>query len=170
MSQVDEQSSAHDNGHSDGHADEVDLLAWPAALGEAWSLTETAPAERFVQAFNVTENGEDRGTVNVASAARHPVGDSYPSGTRDRYLEPSEHAVAGAIQLVSEHIMKSDPHCRRLVLATDEGDVEQIARGEAAGYRYVVDVDLKDRSVSLLAAEPAWVLEESRNIDDVPGT
>lgn len=152
------------------HVDEVDLLKWPDPLGDSWSLAETAPAEGFVQAFQVTENGEERGTVNVAFAARHAVGASYPSGTHDRYLDPSEDAVAGAIQLVSERVMNDDPRCRRLVLATDEGNVEQIARGEAAGYRYVVDVDLKDRSVSLLAAEPSWVLEESRNIDDVPGT
>jgi hypothetical protein len=64
--------------------------------------------------------------------------------------------------------MAADPACRRLVLAVDEGDVAGIARGEAAGFRYVLDVDVPGRSLSLLAAEPEWVLEDSRHLDDVP--
>ncbi|PCC30245.1 hypothetical protein CIK76_01900 [Glutamicibacter sp. BW80] len=83
-------------------------------------------------------------------------------------LSVSPNAVAQSIQLVSEELMRRDPECRRLVIATDESDVAQIARAEAAGYRYVVDVDLYDRAVSLMTAEPAWVLEESRRIDEVP--
>ncbi|WP_181148185.1 hypothetical protein [Arthrobacter sp. MYb213] len=50
----------------------------------------------------------------------------------------------------------------------EEGDVVGIARGEAAGYRYVLDVDMHGRSLSLLIAEPDWVLEDSRHLDAVP--
>ena len=93
---------------------------------------------------------------------------AYPASVRDRVLQPSADAAADALRLGSEKGMAAERQGRRRVIATAEGDVAEIARAERAGYRYVVDVDLPDRSVSLMAAEPAWVLEESRRIDDVP--
>ncbi|MDN3482122.1 hypothetical protein QMA10_09350 [Arthrobacter sp. APC 3897] len=149
-------------------ADEVDLLKWPASLPACWSADPVLPAAGFAEAFAVTEAGEPRGVVQVGFVVRGELDAAYPASVRDRVLQPSADAAAEALQLVSEKVMAADRQCRRLVIATAEGDVAEIARAERAGYRYVVDVDLPDRSVSLMAAEPAWVLEESRRIDDVP--
>ena len=113
----------------------------------------------------MTQDGAPRGEVRAAFVAATRLAATYPGGVRDRFLEPSAVATAEALQLVSERIMAEDPTCRRLVLATAEGDLNAIARGEAAGYRYVVDVDVPGESLSLLAAEPEWVLEESRKPD-----
>lgn len=154
----------------DGYADEVDLLKWPVPLPETWLADEVAPQPGWTTAYRITEDGEPRGTVQVVLAADSDVRGAYPAGLHDRLLEPSEDATAASLQIASEQVMYADSRCRRLVVAVPEEDVPQIARAESAGYRYVVDVDLVARSVSLMVAEPDWVLEESRNIDDVPGT
>lgn len=152
----------------DHEINEVDLLRWPDPLPESWQAEERPAKAPVEQTFAVLENGEPRGTVDVTHVVESYIAATYPVGHRDRLVEPSEELPSEGLQLVSELIMRQDPACRRLVVATDEGDIEAIARAEKAGYRYVVDVDLRDRSLSLLAAEPDWVLEESRHIDDVP--
>lgn len=149
-------------------SEEVDLLKWPEPLPPSWQCVQTEPSEGWDMAFRVAENGNPAGEVRVAFVASTPVAAAYPAGARDRLIQPDAQTGAQAIQLVSEKVMAVDPACRRLVLAVDEGDVAGIARGEAAGYRYVLDVDVPGRSLSLLAAEPDWVLEDSRHLDDVP--
>lgn len=148
--------------------DEVDLLRWPKPLPPVWRWERVDPEDGWAEAYRVSEDGADRGTVQLAFAAQHAVGASYPAGLRDMILSPSDDAPAEALQLVSEAVMAADRHCRRLVLAAPEGDVPAVARGEEAGYRYVVDVDLPSGAYSLLVAEPGWVLEESKNIDEIP--
>lgn len=148
--------------------DEVDLVKWPDPLPESWTLVEVASVAGFDIAFEVFDAGQTRGRCDVVLALDSELRDAYPVSAHDRVLSVSPDVVAQSIQLVSEELMRRDPECRRLVIATDEADVAQIARAEEAGYRYVVDVDLYDRAVSLMTAEPVWVLEESRRIDEVP--
>ncbi|WP_396277198.1 hypothetical protein [Glutamicibacter creatinolyticus] len=152
----------------DHHEDEVDLLKWPKALPDSWQLAETVARPGYALAFEVLESGQARGRIDTVLSSRSEIKDAYPVSEHDQMLHVSPDAVAGSIQLVSEELMRRDPRCRRLVIAPDEGEIDEIARAEAAGYRYVVDVDLWDRAVSLMAAEPDWVLEESRRIDEVP--
>jgi len=146
--------------------DEVDLLRWPDPLGPEWQATVEDSGED--QLFTVTEGQEGRGSVTVRFVAQTAIRDTYPYSTRDRLLEPSETAPAEAIQLVSEMVMEQDPACRRLVIAADEEDLKSIDAAERGGYRYVTEVDIPGRALALLAAEPAWVLEESRDINNVP--
>lgn len=149
-------------------ADEVELLKWPASLPASWAAVPSAPEPGYAEGFAVEEAGVFRGLVSVGLVISSDLEAAYPASLRDRVLHPSPDAPAEALQLVSELVMAADPGCRRLVVATPEGDVAQIARAEQAGYRYVVDVDLPGRSVSLMAAEPEWVLAESLRLDDVP--
>lgn len=149
-------------------ADEVELLKWPAGLPPAWTAVPVDPEPGCAAAFAVLESGDPRGRVSVGLVIHSDLHAAYPASLRDRVLHPSPDAPAQALQLVSELVMAGDPACRRLVVATPEGEVAEIARAEQAGYRYVVDVDLPRRSVSLMAAEPAWVLAESLRLDDVP--
>ena len=149
-------------------AEEVELLKWPAGLSPAWTAVPSEPETGYAEAFTVEEAGAFRGLVSVGLVIHSDLEAAYPAALRDRVLHPSPQAPAEALQLVSELVMAADPACRRLVVATPEGDVAQISRAERAGYRYVVDVDLPGRSVSLMAAEPAWVLAESLRLDDVP--
>lgn len=160
----------HDDLHQDEIAhgvDEVDLLKWPDPLPARWTLT--GAAENAVDTiYTVFEAGSPRGTVEVAPVRNSKYKATYPIGSRDRLLSVSDDAAAAAVQLVSEHVLAADSRCKRLVIACAEGDLAAIDRAEAAGYRYVVDVDLPDGSASLMTAEPARVLEQSRRIDTVP--
>jgi hypothetical protein len=61
----------------------------------------------------------------------------------------------------------ADPACRRIVFAVPEGDLDRISAAEEAGFRYVVDVDLPDSSLSLLVAEPTWVTRIDSDDDAV---
>lgn len=150
------------------HDDELDQLKWPDPLGPEWVLESLAP--EFGQEFSlaIKHSGSEVALVNIARAVGSVFESSYPAGLRDRLLAVSDGAPAGAIQLASEFVMATDGACRRIITACAEGDIDSIARAEAAGYRFVVEVDTRTGSFALLAAEPAWVLEESRNIDDVP--
>ncbi|MEE2523645.1 hypothetical protein V1639_13500 [Pseudarthrobacter sp. J75] len=150
-------------------ANEVDLLKWPDPLPESWQAAEVPNDDAGTsRRYQVTNGGVPAGTVLVEFVVATAVAETYPVSARDRLLTPDADAGPEALQLVSERVMAADPGCRRLVLAVDEGDLNAIARGEAAGYRFVVDVDIPGRSLSLLAAEPDWVLETSRYMDDVP--
>lgn len=147
---------------------EVDLLKWPDPLPNGWTAAATPSEDGVSDTYIVQHNENSGGTVRVEFVLATPLAASYPVGSRDRLLTPDESAGSEALQLVSELVMRADPACRRLVLAAATGDVSAIGRGEAAGYRYVVDVDLPNTTLSLLAAEPQWVLEASRYLDDVP--
>lgn len=155
------------SGHRN-HNDDVDLLKWPDAPGPEWSCAAVAPLPGQEYTLAIGRASGPVATVGVARVVDSEFAATYPSGLRDRLVLPDEGAPAEAIQLASEFVMETDPACRRLVLACAEDDLEAIGTAEAAGYRYVVDVDLHRGSFALLTAEPAWVLEESRNIDEVP--
>ncbi|GCE44881.1 hypothetical protein Rhow_000507 [Rhodococcus wratislaviensis] len=45
-----------------------------------------------------------------------------------------------------------------------------IAAAEAAGFRYVVDVDVAESELSLLVSEPGWVTEVDIDLEHVPGS
>lgn len=149
------------------HPDEVDLLDRPDPLGSDWSAAER-PAGHDTTVYEVTEGSETRGVVTVHHVKNTDLRLAYPVGLRDRLLEPSDDAVAGALQLVAERIFEADPATRRLVVAAAAEDLPAMQRAEAAGFRYVVDVEIPGQVLELFVAEPAWVLEESRRIDDVP--
>lgn len=153
------------SGH--GH-DDIDLLRWPDALSPEWKCESLAlhPGQEFTLA--ISHAGDRVATVGVQRVVDSEFAATYPSGLRDRLLLPEPGAPAEAIQLASEFVLDAVPACRRLVVATAENDLAAIGIAEAAGYRYVVEVDLHRGSFALLTAEPAWVLEESRNIDEVP--
>lgn len=146
---------------------EAGFLRWPEPLPATWTAVVSS-VDGAVTTYEVADGGQPAGAVRVAFVASTLLAAAYPVSARDRLLTPNAEAGAEALQLVSERIMQEDPACRRFVLAVDEGDIEAIARGEAAGYRYVVDVDIPERSLSLLVAEPGWVMEASRYLDDVP--
>lgn len=148
-------------------ADEVDLLVWPEQLGPQWQR-HSEPGEDGAVVHTVTHDGEPRGTVTTRRALTSALRTSYPGAEHDQVLEPSGSAPAEAVQLVAEALFAAHPECRRLVLAAPVDDLAQIDRAERAGLRYVVDVDLPGQELSLLAAEPDWVLAESRGINTIP--
>lgn len=148
--------------------DVAELLKWPDPLPADWQVKETAPDSGWRQAFDVTQAGKPRGRVLVSNVVGSFLEAAYPAGLRDQVVQIGDNTQPGALQLVAEYIMAHDPLCRRIVLGVSEGDLATIHTAEQAGFRYVVDVDIPGKALSLLVAEPEWVVKESVNLDEVP--
>ncbi|RVX38879.1 hypothetical protein EDD27_1207 [Nonomuraea polychroma] len=107
--------------------------------------------------------------VRLERCATGRLRDAYPVAAHDLELRVNE-ATTGLLRALVEAVSVADPRCRRVVYAVPEGDLAGIAAAEAAGFRYVVDVDLADAQLSLLVAEPAWVTRTDMDLDNVPDT
>ncbi|MFV8382401.1 hypothetical protein HW450_03120 [Corynebacterium hindlerae] len=94
-----------------------------------------------------------------------PLRHTYPYGKDDVEL------VFGSIDEMTAEIREiftTNKACRRVVVAVPEGDLSAIAQCEKAGMRYVLDVQLRDgNDVSLMVAEPDWVVNQPKNMDEM---
>ncbi|GAA4965842.1 hypothetical protein HD597_007027 [Nonomuraea thailandensis] len=109
------------------------------------------------------------GRVRLERCAAGRLRDAYPVAAHDLEVQAPE-ADAGLLRAVVDAVAQADPHCRRVVYAVPEGDLNRMAVAESAGFRYVVDVDLADAQLSLLVAEPEWVTRTDMDLDHVPGS
>ena len=98
--------------------------------------------------------------------------DAYPISARDVEIDVPNHAapqrVTRPLAALTQTILNSDDSCRRVVFAAPTDDEVMVSAVEAAGFRYVLDVDVPGAEFSLLVAEPTWIVE----LDDnrVPGS
>lgn len=101
------------------------------------------------------------------------LGDTYPASQHDveiRLLDVAPDAASEVLRTESDRILSADPGCRKVVLAVAEGDLDLVRAAEAAGFRFVVDVDLPGEQLSLFVREPAWVTAVDMDLDRVPET
>ncbi|MCK8616298.1 hypothetical protein [Gordonia sp. C13] len=92
--------------------------------------------------------------------------------------DASPEDLISSLSVVISAARQADPECRKVVFAVERDGPEQarsrairtIAAAEAAGLRYVVDVDVPGHELSLLVSEPDWVTEVDMDLDHVPGT
>lgn len=106
------------------------------------------------------------------------LGDAYPAAEHDIELQVTNVAAADlatALREEAERALADDPRCRKVVFAAPAGDRETIDAAEAAGCRYVVDVDVLARSgsadeLSLMVREHADVTAVDMDLDIVPGS
>lgn len=94
--------------------------------------------------------------------------DAYPSGTHDIELGYVGRPLPETTADYTAALLRSDPRCRRVVVAVPELDLDEIAWAEAAGFRYVIDVETTTGGFSLLVTEPQWVLEQPAILEDIP--
>lgn len=85
--------------------------------------------------------------------------EDVPPSTRTRLLA----RLADAVEVW-------DPLCRRIVVATDVEDLEALSAAEEAGFRHIVDVDLREAAYCLSVREPPWVIDVDMDLDHIPGT
>lgn len=104
--------------------------------------------------------------------ARRVVGNrlegTYPIGSEDREIRLHAGSSPVAVAAAVRTILSDAPRCRRVVLALPVGELDMMRIAEAGGLRYVVDVDTHDESLSLLVAEPEWVLAQPAAMEDLP--
>jgi hypothetical protein len=100
---------------------------------------------------------------------------AYPASRHD--VELRVQGAMGAdlsVALAREvaRIFEGDPQCRKIVYAAPAGDLATIRAAEAAGFRYVVDVDIADAGrrleLSLLVREPQFVTRVDMDPNRVP--
>jgi hypothetical protein len=99
--------------------------------------------------------------------------DAYPVAEHDieiRLDDAPTDELTALLGVLSAAVQQAAPQCRRVVFGALVGDLAALAAAENAGFRYVVDVDLADASLSLAVAEPSWVTSVDMDLDRVPGT
>lgn len=99
---------------------------------------------------------------------------AYPVSAHDVELQLTAELPAGDLTEVlgaaAREILHGDPHCRRVVFAAPASERDALDAAEAAGFRYVVDVDIPGAELSLFVVEPDWVTAVDMDVDRVPGT
>lgn len=97
-----------------------------------------------------------------------PFVDAYPAGAHDVELIVEGRPTSTAVADAAARVFGADPRCRRVVLAVPELDIPSIAWAEKAGFRYVIDVEVREGGYSLLVLEPEWVLAQPHILEDIP--
>lgn len=105
---------------------------------------------------------------------------AYPASRHDvelriEHLDAlAESEVTNLLARESTKILARRPACRKVVFAATPGDTITIAAAEAAGFRYVVDVDVVEDGrvlqLCLMVKEPAFVTDVDMDLDRVPNT
>ncbi|QBJ95474.1 hypothetical protein ERC79_05490 [Rhodococcus sp. ABRD24] len=106
--------------------------------------------------------------VRARYAVRGPLGNAYPAGVADLEIDIEGLRDAQALTVLGRRILADHPACRRVVLPVAAGDLVAIGHAEDAGFRYVVDVDVRGElsqitELSLMVLEPGWVTEIGRS-------
>ncbi|MEU9886331.1 hypothetical protein [Sphaerisporangium sp. NPDC051011] len=137
-----------------------------------WRTTEESWT-RFAGGLRL-RRGDAEATVRVERCAAGRLRETYPVGAHDVEIWVGDDAPADAtpdlLRALVRAVRLADPRCRRVVNALAEGDRIAAEAAEAAGFRYVVAVDLPDDQLSLFVYEPTWVTATDPDLDHVPGT
>jgi len=159
-----------------GTADDINVGPVSLAslvLGPRWTCTTTGRSRAGV----VLAMSRNDGTEVVAEVERCCAGrlrHAYPVNAHDVEVRiadaSSPEVLTDALGLLARAVQAADPRCRRVVFAAPAGDPKAVAAAEAAGLRYVLDVDVPGADLSLLVAEPEWVTTADRDLDRVPGS
>ncbi len=131
-------------------------------------VTRSSDAEWPTFATARDSSGRTVGAARARLAALGELADTYPCGLADLQLDPTEDSSAQAVEAIALRLFELNPRCRRIVCAIDAGNLGQVGRIENAGLRFAVDVETATREVSLLVAEPGWVLVQPSAIEDIP--
>ncbi|MDO5726956.1 MAG: hypothetical protein Q4Q03_03420 [Bowdeniella nasicola] len=140
--------------------------------GDPWQVTVIDPIAGWEAGYQVAKGKADLGAIYSRHTLVGRLREAYPVGARDVEIMVDT-TDPEALWAATHYLLEHDPDCRRIVLATPAGDIPAIDFGERAGYRYVVDVEItegsEDVELSLLVAEPEWVLKEPRAIETRAG-
>ncbi|EOM78544.1 hypothetical protein DW322_15345 [Rhodococcus rhodnii] len=128
-------------------------------------------------------------TAEVSRCARGRLRLAYPVAAHDVEVRlpalVSTDDLTAVLRSVVGAVRRVNPECRKVLFAVErttdaettnaestnaESASATIAAAEAAGFRYVVDVDLAEAELGLMVAEPEWVTAVDIDLDRVPGT
>ncbi|WP_433346134.1 hypothetical protein ACQP25_26215 [Microtetraspora malaysiensis] len=111
--------------------------------------------------------------VRVERCTAGRLREAYPVGAHDVEIRVAEGTspalLTEVLAVLVGAIRVADPRCRRAVFAAPVDRPDMVAAAQAAGFRYVLDVDVPGAELSLLVAEPEWVTCVGMDLDRVPG-
>jgi hypothetical protein len=137
-------------------------------LGPAWRrMSSSDRAVRLRYSFE----GADI-EIGARRSVESRLRDAYPVSHHDVELHSvdglASQGFTAALAELSQAILAADPHTRRVVFAAAAGDEGAVSAARAAGFRYVLDVDVPGAELSLLVAEPDWVTTRDAGLEQVP--
>lgn len=144
--------------------------ALPQVAVEGWSQLDGA-AGRTSKRLVLRGPADVVVDVELERCESGRLREAYPVSEHDvevRVGELEPPVLTALLRGLAPAVLSADQACRRLVFAAPEGDLAVLSAAEEAGFRYVVDVDLPDGSVSLAVAEPGWVTAVDMDLDHVP--
>lgn len=125
--------------------------------------------------------GGDRATVTTVCfrpALASPLARAYPAGVHDLQVIVDGLGDPDALRDGCLLALGDKPDCRRITFASAVGDLAAVKYAEAAGFRYVLDVDVREPTsstpakpadaLSLLVFEPEWVTEQPTAVSELP--
>jgi len=144
----------------------------PLELPSGWSFEdrgELSPRRR-----SGTLSGPDgrRVAVVLERCVTGRLAPTYPAGAHDVEvrLDAAGDQLTEPLAAVAGGVLRADAGCHRVVYAAPDGDLPVIAAAEAAGFRFVVDVDLPDEELSLLVREPETVTAQPADVEEMPAS
>ena len=144
------------------------LNALSLYLGPSWAMGPGDMRELWLRSDH--QNGPIQ--LHARRCIDGPLRDTYPVGKYDVELyvakDVTPEYLIGPLAEVAGAILAADPHCRRVVFAAPAGDQATVSAAEEAGFRYVLDVEVRERELSLLVAEPHWATKVNLDLDRVP--
>ncbi|MEV5835478.1 hypothetical protein [Nocardia sp. NPDC052112] len=142
-------------------------------LPHPWIMTIRSHTQTIVL-LDVRRPADCSVTVELERCANGRLRDAYPVSAHDIEARVTgripQALLVELLATLMPALEKADPECRKIVFATLAGDTSALAAAEAAGFRYVVDIDLPDAELSLFVAEPTWVTAVDMDLDRIPGT
>ena len=136
-------------------------------LGSHWTRLPDGNALRYQRHDTVVH-------LQVRRCVSGRLRDAYPAHTHDVEVRVVDNVAAQEIVAplseLSDAIQSADPQCRRVVFAVRAGHPAMLTAAQAAGFRYVLDVDIPGEELSLLVAEPQWVTRVDADLARVPGS
>lgn len=140
-------------------------------FSDPWSVRDRADSWAAAE-LALTHADGGSCTVRVERCVAGRLQSAYPASTKDLELQLLDASAPRLLTSVLEKsvaaVRAADPDCRRIVFGAPRAVPGAVAAAEAAGFRYVLDVDLPDTELSLLVCEPEWVAVRDDAADTVP--
>jgi ribosomal protein L32E len=144
-----------------------DFLA-AVRLGPAWRRISSG--HRAVRLRYCFEGADIE--IGARRSVEGRLRDAYPVSHHDVELHSvdglASQGFTAALAELSQAIFAADARSRRVVFAAAAGDEAAVSAARAAGFRYVLDVDVPGAELSLLVAEPDWVTTRDAGLDQIP--
>lgn len=136
-------------------------------LGSHWTRLREGNALRYQRDDTVVN-------LQLQRCVSGRLRDAYPVGAHDVEVHVVDDVAAQEIVAplaeLTDAIQAADPQCRRVVFAVPAGHPAMLTAAQAAGFRYVLDVDIPGDELSLLVSEPQWVTQVDADLQHVPGS